>query len=104
MPGEPIFFYTKGDKYSWNKAYQPLPQETIDNWYNNIDEVTGRNFNRADLTASGVRVGESGMTWRDVNVTAKGRHWAIPGFLEEIVGGLGTSDALDALDAAGRIF
>jgi DNA modification methylase len=99
-----IFFYTKSEKYTWNKTYQPLPQETIDNWYNNIDEETGRVFNRADLTAIGVRDGDSGATWRHVNVTLKGRHWAIPGFLDHIVGGLGTLEALDALDSAGRIF
>lgn len=35
---------------------------------------------------------------------AKLCHWAIPGFVKEIVEGLETQDALDALDAAGRLF
>ena len=32
-----IFFYTKSDDYTWNQIYQPLPQETIDRWYNNVE-------------------------------------------------------------------
>lgn len=99
-----IFFYTKSDSYTWNPIHQPLPKETADAWYNNIEEGTGRRFNRDNLTAAGVRKGSSGLPWRGVNPSAKGRHWAIPGFLKEIVGEKDTLDALDALDAAGRIF
>jgi DNA modification methylase len=98
-----IFFYSKSDAFTWNPLYQPLPQETIEAWYNNIEGHTGRRFNRADLTASGVRSGSSGATWRGINPTTKGRHWAIPGFVKEVVEGLDTLDALDALDRAGRL-
>ena len=63
----------------------------------------GRRFNRADLTAAGVRTGPSGATWRGINPTDKGRHWAIPGFVGKAVAGKSTLEALDALDAAGRI-
>src|SRR5712691_10588829 len=97
-------FYTKTDNYTWNAAYQPLPQGTLDAWYNNVEPGTGRRFNRADLTAAGVRSGRSGEPWRGINPTAKGRHWAIPGFVKDLVEGKSTQDALDALDAAGRIF
>ena len=99
-----ILFYAKADNYTWNPAYQPLPQETIDAWYNNVEPGTERHFNRADMTAAGVRSGSSGATWRGVNPTAKGRHWAIPGFVGDLVRGLDTLDALDALDGAGRLF
>jgi DNA modification methylase len=99
-----LLFYTKSDTYAWNPSYQALPQETIDAWYNNVDPETGRRFNRADLTASGVRTGPSGTPWRGIDPTAKGRHWAIPGFVGDIVKGLDTQGALDALDAAGRLF
>ena len=98
-----ILFYTKTDSYTWNEAFLPLPQETLDAWYNNVEAETGRRFNRADLTAAGVRTGESGATWRGINVTAKGRLWAIPGFVGAVVAGKSTLDALDALDAAGRL-
>ncbi|MDT0632935.1 site-specific DNA-methyltransferase [Rubrivirga litoralis] len=98
-----ILFYSKGDRYTWNKVYQPLPQETIDAWYNNVEEGTGRRYNRADLTGAGTREGPSGEPWRGIDPTAAGRHWAIPRFVGDLVAGLSTHDALDALDAAGRI-
>jgi DNA modification methylase len=96
-----IFFYSKSEKYTWNSATQPIPRETIDAWYNNVEPHTGRRFNRADLTAPGIRAGSSGMAWRGISPTTKGRHWAIPGFL-----GMQSKDtlgALDELDAAGRL-
>jgi site-specific DNA-methyltransferase (adenine-specific) len=98
-----IFFYTKSEVFTWNPIYQPLPQETIDAWYNNVEEKTGRRFNRADLTAPGPRSGPSGAPWRGIDPSAKGRHWAIPGFVKEVIGGLDTQSALDALDRAGRL-
>lgn len=99
-----LLFYTRSENYTWNVAYQPLPQETIDKWYNNVEPQTGRRFNRAGLTAAGRRTGPSGQPWRGVDPDAKGRHWAIPGFVGDLVAGLETLDALDALDAAGRLF
>jgi hypothetical protein len=99
-----ILFYSKGDPHTWNPVYLPLPEETADAWYNNIEESTGRRFNRADLTASGTRNGPSGAPWHGIDPTSKGRHWAIPGFLGDLVAGLETQDALDALNDAGRIF
>jgi len=99
-----ILFYAKSDAAAWNPAYQPLPQETIDAWYNNVEANTGRRFNRADLTAAGIRSGPSGSPWRGIDPTVKGRHWAIPGFVGDVVRGLDTLQALDALDTAGRLF
>src|SRR3989338_7081780 len=100
-----LLFYVKGGaEHTWNARYQPIPQETIDRWYNNVEPGTERRFNRADLTAAGVRSGPSGSAWRGVNPTSKGRHWAIPGFVGDIVAGKSTLEALEALDAAGRLF
>jgi DNA modification methylase len=98
-----IFFYTKTDRFTWNPVFQPLPRETADAWYNNIEEGTGRRFNRADLTAPGVRSGPSGAPWRGIDPSEKGRHWAIPGFVKDVIKGLDAPVALDALDRAGRI-
>ncbi len=98
-----ILYYTKSDAYTWNPTYQPLSQETIAQWYNNVEAGSGRRYNRADLTAAGVRSGPSGQPWRGVDPTKKGRHWAIPRFVRDIVADLDTHAALDALDAAGRI-
>ena len=99
-----ILFYSKTDTYTWNPAFEPLPQRTIEQWYNNVEPESGRRFNRADLTAAGVRSGPSGTSWRGIDVTSKGRHWAIPGFVRHIVGDRETIAALDALDGAGRLF
>jgi site-specific DNA-methyltransferase (adenine-specific)/adenine-specific DNA-methyltransferase len=99
-----ILFYSRSPRYKWRQSFVPLPQSTIDQWYNNIEADTDRRFNRADLTASGIRKGSSGASWRGVNPTTKGRHWAIPSFVGPLLRGLDTLDALDALDEAGRIF
>jgi DNA modification methylase len=99
-----LLLYSEGDAYTWNPTHQPMPQSTLDAWYNNVEPATGRRFNRADLTAAGIRHGSSGSPWRGVDPTSKGRHWAIPRFVKDTVGDLDTPDALDALDAAGRIF
>lgn len=98
-----LLFYSKGDTYTWNEVFEELPEATADQWYNNEEAETGRRYNRADLTARGVRSGSSGAPWRGINPTAKGRHWAVPRFVGELVQGLDTLDALDALDGANRI-
>lgn len=97
-----IFFYAKTTDYVWNPAYQAIPQETIDQWYNNVEKETGRRFNRADLTAPGKRSGASGATWRGRDVTAKNRHWAVPGFLK--LGDVSATEALNELDRRGRLY
>jgi adenine-specific DNA-methyltransferase len=98
-----IFFYTRGTSYTWNEVFQELPAETAAQWYNNVETGTDRRYNRADLTAPGTRTGSSGAPWRGINPTAKGRHWAIPRFVGDLVKGLDTIEALDALDQAGRL-
>lgn len=99
-----LLFYARGDRHIWNPVFQPLPKETIDQWYNNVEPETGRRFYRSDITAAGTRTGPSGEPWRGIDPTAKGRHWAIPGFVSDIVKGHTAQEALDALDAAGRLF
>lgn len=99
-----ILFYTRSRHYTWNRVPQPLSPETIEQWYNNVEPDTGRTFKRDDLTAQGIRTGPSGQPWRGINPTDKGRHWAIPGFTGSITVGMPAQQALDALDAAGRIF
>jgi hypothetical protein len=58
------------------------------------------------LTGDGVRHGDSGESWRGIDVTAKGRHWAIPTEVVEqykLAPGATSQQKLDALDAAGAI-
>lgn len=85
-----ILFYTAGNKYVWNKIYQPYDQSYIDGFYTHIDP-DGRRWRRSDLTGAGTRNGETGEIWRGIDVTAKGRHWAWP------------PSELDRMDKAGRI-
>lgn len=85
-----IVFYTKGDTYVWNKLFTPYDAEYLDTFLDQTDD-DGRRWKRSDLTGAGVRHGETGLTWRGLDVTAKGRHWAYP------------PSALDQLDQEGRI-
>ncbi len=48
-----IFLYSKGNEFTWNEIFSPLPASTVDNWYRNIEPETGRRFNKADITGPG---------------------------------------------------
>jgi len=85
-----LLVYTKTAQYTWNPQYQPYDPDYIATFFDQVDP-DGRRWKRADLTGAGVRHGATGQPWRGINVTAKGRHWAIP------------PSELDKLDAAGRV-
>lgn len=100
-----IFFYTGSDEYTWNKLYQPYEPEYLETFFDHVDQ-DGRRWMRMDLTGDGVRHGDSGEPWRGINVTAKGRHWAIPTEAVEqykLARNATSQQKLDALDAAGAI-
>ena len=99
-----IFFYAGSDSYTWNQQYQPYDETYLETFFEQADP-DGRRWKRMDLTGDGVRNGESGEKWRGIDVTAKGRHWAVP---RDICAQLGIKDEsqlkrLEALDAAGFI-
>jgi adenine-specific DNA-methyltransferase len=48
-----IFLYTKGNEYTWNEVFLPLPTSTVENWYRNVEPETGRRYNKADITGPG---------------------------------------------------
>lgn len=48
-----IFFYTKSDRYLFNALHTPLPQSTVEKWYKNVEPVTGRLYNKGDVTGPG---------------------------------------------------
>lgn len=99
-----IFFYTGGGTHIWNQQYQPFSKTYLDEFYTHYDK-DGRRWRRSDLTGDGVRKGDSGKPWKGVDVTAKGRHWAVPGDLPALkgMGDASVQDRLDALDNAGHI-
>lgn len=100
-----IYFYSKGPEHTWRRVLEVQDQAYIEEKYRGSDE-RGR-FALADLTAAGVRQGDSGRPWRSLNPTSKGRHWAAPSHALEILGvdpGLGTLEKLEALDKGGFIY
>ena len=72
-----ILFYSKSDRYTWNNLYMPYDQSYLDEFYTHLDP-SGRRWRRSDLTGAGTRNGETGQSWRGIDVTSKGRHWAYP--------------------------
>ena len=109
-----ILFYRKSETFTWNPQWLPLSEEHVTRAYRNEDE-RGR-WQSDQLTASGLRAGESGEPWRGVDPSNVGRHWAtptqgamhdyiieqelIPGWPKEFPG---VQARLDALDGAGLV-
>jgi len=85
-----LLFYSKTQDYVWNPRYQPYGEAYLDVFFDQQDP-DGRRWKRADLTGAGVRHGETGKSWRGIDVTAKGRHWQFP------------PEVLDRLDGEGRV-
>ena len=99
-----IFYYSRTAAALWNGQYQPYDNIYLDAFYTHHDP-DGRRWRRSDLTGSGTRDGESGQPWRDIDVTSKGRHWAVPSLADQILDldGLSPHAKLDELDRAGLI-
>ena len=100
-----IFFYSGSKSFTWNEQYQPYDPEYVETFFDRIDP-DGKRWMRMDLTGDGIRNGESGESWRGIDVTAKGRHWAIPREEMEqyrLPPEATSRQKLDALDAAGAI-
>lgn len=86
-----VFFYSKSSDYVWNQQFGPVSTEYVDQFFDQVDEKTGRRYARGDLTARGTRRGETGRAWRGINPTEKGNHWKVK------------PSELDSLDAQDRI-
>ncbi len=103
-----IFFYTKSDKYTWNKVFQEYDPEYLKQFYRFNDE-RGQ-YRLVTLTGAGTRTGDSGKPWRDVDPTESGRHWAVPmkalraAYPDKDLSELSTQEKLDLLDKAGLIY
>jgi DNA modification methylase len=103
-----ILFYTKSDKYIWNRVFQDYDQSYLDDFYRFNDEK-GR-YRLVTLTGAGVRSGDSGKPWRGVDPTTSGRHWALPmraleaAYPDQDFSDLTTQEKLDLLDKAGLIY
>lgn len=103
-----ILFYTKGDKYTWNRVFQEYDPAYLDKFYRFNDD-RGR-YRLVTLTGAGIRTGDSGKPWRGVDPTTSGRHWALPSnalreeYPEKDLSSLSTQEKLDLLDEAGLVY
>src|ERR1022692_965316 len=84
-----ILFYSKSETKTWNSLRLGYSEEYLESKYGNEDDH-GR-FSLGDLTAAGIRHGESGKPWRGIDPNGKGVHWKF------------MVSRLDELDKEGRI-
>ena len=109
-----LLFYAKSANRCWNADAVTVAKDDDQmlKAYPAQDE-RGR-YRSADLTGAEVSGGESGLPWRRYDVTAMGRHWAVPktgkyaeyierNFIPGYRDIAGIHDRLDALDQAGLI-
>ncbi|HEY0794715.1 MAG TPA: site-specific DNA-methyltransferase, partial [Acidisarcina sp.] len=101
-----ILFYSRGPRLNWTSPRLDIDAAYVEKHFRQIDEPSGRRFAAISLTGSGVRNGESGKPWRDVDPTRVKRHWALPG---KVLQAIGVEDGsvqarLDALDKKGLVF
>src|SRR5436305_257421 len=72
-----LLFYSRSTEHTWNQQYTKYDQDYLDTFFDQKD-ADGRRWKRTDLTGAGTRNGETGLPWRGIDVTAKGRDWAYP--------------------------
>src|SRR5579884_4346455 len=60
-----ILFYAKSDTWVWNEVRQSPDREYFELFFDQVDEATGKRYQRVTLTAPGVtKEGPSGKPWR----------------------------------------
>jgi adenine-specific DNA-methyltransferase len=86
-----ILFYSKSEKYIWNKPYQSNGGVySFEERFPKIEKETGRRYALVPIHAAGVRNGATGGAWKGM-MPPKGKHWqTLP-------------EKLDVLDKAGDI-
>ncbi|MEI6601483.1 MAG: site-specific DNA-methyltransferase [Comamonadaceae bacterium] len=85
-----IYYYGGIDRV-WNPQRTELREIYVQQFFDQVEEGTGRQYSRSDLTARGLRNGETGKSWHGINPGEKGNHWKV-----------GVSK-LDEWEAEGRI-
>ena len=72
-----ILLYAKTATWTWNEVRQKPDPEYVETFFDQVDEKTGKRYQRVTLTAPGVtKEGPSGKAWRGIDPSAIGRHWA----------------------------
>jgi len=85
-----ILFYTRTEKYVWNRPVEPLSEESTKE-YHYTEPETGRRYMKVPIHAPGTRNGSTGGLWRGM-LPPPGKHWQY------------TPKTLDEMDARGEIF
>jgi site-specific DNA-methyltransferase (adenine-specific) len=66
-----LLFFSRGSVPQFAALYNPLSQKTQDSWYRNVEESTGRRFNKADVTGpGGAAKGNPFYEWKGIT-----RYW-----------------------------
>ncbi|WP_186313722.1 site-specific DNA-methyltransferase [Paenarthrobacter nicotinovorans] len=99
-----LLVYAKSADTKFRPILLPYEEKYLKSKYSAADERGP--YTLGDLTAAGIRNGDSGEPWQGVDVTAKGLHWRAPQ-ATEILGSeavsMTTREKLDALLLAGYI-
>jgi adenine-specific DNA-methyltransferase len=85
-----ILFYTKSDKYIWNRPIEPWDEIKSVKEYPCVDS-DGRRYKKVPIHAPGLRKGETGKEWRG-KLPPPGKHWQYK------------PSTLDEMDARGEIY
>ncbi|WP_373138020.1 DNA methyltransferase [Mycobacterium marinum] len=104
-----LLFYTKSDRYVWNRTFQEYDSSYVREKFVWKDE-RGL-YQDVALTGPGTRSGDSGKPWRGVDPNRSGRHWQPPSLMydyyEKLTGqslsDLPMQTRLDKADEAGLI-
>jgi len=100
-----LLVYAKTEQTRFRPILLPYDEKYLSSKYSGQDE-RGR-YMLGDLTAAGIRKGDSGKPWHGVNVADRGRHWVAPQITEEVLGAaaaaMTTREKLQALLEAGYI-
>ena len=86
-----ILFYTKSDRYVWNRAMLPWDDERKRKEYPYVESHTGRRYKRVPIHAPGIRNGDTGKPWKGIN-PPPGKHWQY------------RRETLDRFDMEGQIY
>ncbi|MDQ7794104.1 MAG: site-specific DNA-methyltransferase [bacterium] len=91
-----LLFYTKSDRYTWNRVLQAHAPGYVAEKYRQSD-ARGR-YQLVVLTGPGTTNGPSGQPWRGYDPTTAGRHWVVPraGLAELRADGIDVPDELHA--------
>lgn len=86
-----IYFYTRTQTFDFNIQHSEYSEAYVKKFYRYKDE-DGRQYSLGDLTARGLRNGESGQPWRGIDPAQIGNHWKVK------------ISTLDELDKQGKIY